>query len=207
MIGFVKGFCWDYDATPGSHIITLVTTAGVGFDVQVYDGFPQRDQYELWTHLDLKQGGKGSSGIDVALVGFEHKIERDLYRLLLGVNKVGPKTALKILSLGPECIVSAIVAGNEKALKGVPADARKQLLLFKDKLVGFSKAQGIAVDPDAIAALPSQDLQEEVEAVLAAMAYGSEEIEQAITHLAAQDMLEQDCESYVREALTYLSGL
>ncbi len=76
---------------------------------------------------------------ELALYGFETEDDLGLFELLLGVNGVGPKVGLAILStLSPEMLKSAIMQEEAVVLQRVPGIGKKtaERILFqlRDKL-------------------------------------------------------------------------
>lgn len=74
----------------------LIEVAGVGYEVQVpmtsFYALPEKGQeVTLHTHFVVREDAQ-------LLFGFVEKSERDLFRLLIKANGVGPKLALTILS-------------------------------------------------------------------------------------------------------------
>jgi len=62
----------------------------------------------------------------IALFGFHSEAERDLFLLLLGVQAVGPKVALAVLSGGPPReLLGAIAAGDAKRFQAVPGIGKR----------------------------------------------------------------------------------
>jgi Holliday junction DNA helicase RuvA len=62
----------------------------------------------------------------LALYGFATEEERDLYLALIGVQSVGPKVALAVLSGGPpRDIVAAVAAGDVARLQAVPGIGKR----------------------------------------------------------------------------------
>ncbi|MBE6946139.1 MAG: Holliday junction branch migration protein RuvA [Ruminococcaceae bacterium] len=77
------------------------------------------------------------------LTGFISREEQRCYQLLVGVNGVGPKAALSILSSGgPQSFTLAVMTGDEKALtiaQGVGKKLAQRIILeLKDKIGGGS---------------------------------------------------------------------
>lgn len=77
------------------------------------------------------------------LCGFATREELKCFQLLLGVNGVGPKAALSILSAGgPQNFLLAVMTGDEKALtvaQGVGKRIAQRIILeLKDKIGGAS---------------------------------------------------------------------
>lgn len=86
----------------------------------------------LHTHLIVREQ-------DLSLYGFESEDDLGLFELLLGVNGVGPKVALAILStLSPEMLQGAIMQEETVILQRVPGIGKKtaERIMFqlRDKL-------------------------------------------------------------------------
>lgn len=86
----------------------------------------------LHTHLIVREQ-------ELALYGFETIDDLQLFEVLLGVNGVGPKVALSILStLSPELLKSAIMREETAVLQRVPGIGKKtaERIMFqlRDKL-------------------------------------------------------------------------
>ncbi|HIT34353.1 MAG TPA: Holliday junction branch migration protein RuvA [Candidatus Faecousia intestinigallinarum] len=106
------------------------------------------------------------------LYGFSSREEQRCFNLLTGVNGVGPKAALAILSAGgPQNFTLAVMTGDEKMLtaaQGVGKKLAQRIILeLKDKLGGsgmeldFSAPANTAFPAaDSAAALASAALQE-----------------------------------------------
>lgn len=96
---------------------------------------------------------------EIALLGFATPQERELYRLLIKVDGVGPKLALAALGALPlEDLVQAIRARDVKALTRIPGvgkkTAEKMCFELSEKMGGLSGLDGLA-------GLPSGDPWEE----------------------------------------------
>ena len=60
------------------------------------------------------------------LYGFAHEEERDLFLMLIGVQSVGPKVALAVLSGGsPRELLGAVAAGDTARLQSVPGIGKR----------------------------------------------------------------------------------
>ena len=60
------------------------------------------------------------------LYGFATEEERDLFLLLIGVQSVGPKMALAVLSGGPpRDLLSAVAAGDTARLQAAPGIGKR----------------------------------------------------------------------------------
>ena len=113
----------------------------------------------LYTHLHLAEGV-------MALYGFYEPDEKDMFRRLLTVTRVGPKLALSVLSvLTPSDVAGAIVTNNAAAFDRVSGMGRKTaqrvLLELKERvdtsemLSGGANTDAPDIRSEAVAALVS----------------------------------------------------
>jgi holliday junction DNA helicase RuvA len=73
----------------------------------------------LHTHLIVRDDA-------LALYGFASEAERDLFLMLIGVQSVGPKLALAVLSGGaPRELLAAVAAGDTARLQAVPGIGKR----------------------------------------------------------------------------------
>ncbi|HEX3512262.1 MAG TPA: Holliday junction branch migration protein RuvA [Solirubrobacteraceae bacterium] len=104
------------------HVVILA--GGVGYRVAVSAETlrhvpPAGESAALHTHLILRDDA-------LTLYGFHAEQERDLFLMLLGVQAVGPKVALAILSAGPPReLVAALAAGDTARLQTVPGIGKR----------------------------------------------------------------------------------
>ena len=102
----------------------VVSCAGVGYRLAVSSetlrhtpavGKPAT----LHTHLIVRDDA-------LALYGFSSEAERDLFLMLIGVQSVGPKVALAVLSGGtPRELLAAVAAGDTARLQAVPGIGKR----------------------------------------------------------------------------------
>lgn len=94
------------------------------------------DKISLYTHLVIKDDAH-------ELYGFQTQDEKDLFKVLISVSGVGPKTALQMLTLYtlPD-LVRIIKTGDAKAIALVPGIGKKTsekvVIDLKDKVEGFA---------------------------------------------------------------------
>jgi Holliday junction DNA helicase RuvA len=101
-----------------------VAVGGVTFRVNVPQSAIERlgrlgDQVRLLTYLQVREDS-------LTLYGFPNEEARLAFEALVGVNGVGPKLALSVLSsLSPEALALAIGSGDSEAIRGVPGVGKK----------------------------------------------------------------------------------
>ncbi len=114
----------------------VVETAGVGYYVNIsltsYSAMRQGEQTQVFIHQVVREDAH-------LLFGFVTKSERELFRLLISVNGVGPNTARLILSsLTPQDLNNAILSENLvkiKSVKGIGAKTAQRIIIdLKDKV-------------------------------------------------------------------------
>ena len=92
------------------------------------------EQATLLTHLILRDDG-------MHLYGFATEPERDLFLMLIGVQGVGPKVALAVLSGGaPRELLNAIASGDTARFQAVPGigkrTAERIIVELREKVAG-----------------------------------------------------------------------
>jgi Holliday junction DNA helicase RuvA len=106
----------------GDHVV--VSCGGVGYRLAVSAETLRHvprvgESVALHSHLIVRDDA-------LALYGFASEQERDLFLLLIGVQGVGPKMALAVLSGGPPReLLSAVAAGDVARLQSVPGIGKR----------------------------------------------------------------------------------
>ena len=172
----------------------ILEVGGVGLRVSVPAPVRSRakvgDIILLYTHLAVREDA-------LTLYGFESQGERELFNILLGVDGVGPKVALSVLStMTIDSIQRAVFADEADILSRVPGvgkkTAQKMALHLKDKLKPM----------DALATMAAMtDKDSEVLAALTALGYSVVEAQSAIQALPKD--APDDTEERLRMALQY----
>jgi holliday junction DNA helicase RuvA len=106
----------------GDHVV--VSCGGVGYRANVSAETLRHvpavgHTVTLFTHLLVRDDG-------MHLYGFATEEERDLFLMLIGVQSVGPKVALAVLSGGPPReLLGAVAAGDLARLQAVPGIGKR----------------------------------------------------------------------------------
>jgi Holliday junction DNA helicase RuvA len=126
----------------------VVECAGVGYRLAVSAHTLQQipavgDEAFLHSHLIMRDDG-------MHLFGFAAEDERDLFLMLLGVQGVGPKVALAVLSGGTTGeLLNAIAAGDSKRFQAVPGigkrTAERVIVELREKVGERGEGEGIVV--------------------------------------------------------------
>lgn len=172
----------------------VVEVGGIG--LRVFVPAPLRGRMKagesifLYTHFVVREDA-------LVLYGFESQADRELFNTLLGVDGVGPKVALSVLStMTLDAVQRAVFADEGDLLSRVPGvgkkTAQKMALYLKDKLK----------PSDALAKVAAMsDTDSEVLAALTALGYSVVEAQAAIQSLPKD--APDDTEERLRLALQY----
>jgi Holliday junction DNA helicase RuvA len=151
----------------------IVETGGIG--IRLFVPAPLRERLKigevifLFTHLVVRED-------DWKLYGFDTQADRELFNTLLGVDGVGPRMALAVLStLNLDTVQRAVFSDEPDLLSRVPGvgkkTAQKMILYLHDRLKPVSGLEKIASMTDA---------DSEVLAALTALGYSVVEAQTAI---------------------------
>ena len=203
MIGRIRGIL--VEKAPGQ---ALVECAGLGYEVDIpYTTFfhlPETgDEVTLHTHFAVREDAQ-------SLYGFASSLDRDLFRLLIKVNGVGPKLAVGILSgLDAQQFIRCVENRDSASLVKLPGVGKKtaeRLLIEMADRIGQLEGQFVPTSPETTgvgqpggqgpAGEPAAT--EEAEAALIALGYKPQEAAKAISKVAEEGM---SSETLIRLAL------
>jgi Holliday junction DNA helicase RuvA len=124
----------------------------------------------LHTHLVVRDDA-------LALYGFATEEERDLFLMLLGVQTVGPKMALAVLSgAPPRELLSAVAAGDVTRLKAPGVGKRTAERI----IVELREKVGAVLPGDAITVARSDDPGSQAREALLGLGYTPAEIDELL---------------------------
>ena len=118
MYAYIRGIVSDIAADRA-----VIEAAGVGYELfagrKTLEKLIPGEEARLFTHLHLAEGVQ-------ALYGFYSQEEREMFRRLIGITRVGPKLAVSVLSvMEPADVISAVVTDNPAAFDQVQGMGRK----------------------------------------------------------------------------------
>lgn len=176
----------------------VVRVGGVG--LQVFVPSPLRARLRIMDHVFLYTQLIVREDL-LALYGFETEQEREYFNLLLGVNGVGPRLALGVLSvLSVDAIRRAVVSEQSEIFARVPGvgkrTAQKILLHLQDRI-----KSGDIYD---LAGTSRGASDEAVLEALTALGYSVVEAQSALQAIPRD--APEDVEERLRLALQYFSG-
>ncbi len=185
----------------------VVNHGGMGYDILVPFSTSRElkgagSEVFLLCHLHWREEGP-------QLFGFLTEQERQLFRVLTHVNKVGPKLALNIMSAtSPEALATMILSEDIvrlTSLKGVgPKLASRLVVELKDAIAKL----GIGAVGEAAAAEASTIIvhEPEVRAALENLGYTNKEITQALKSVKSQLNADSTIEEIIEAVLRSFSA-
>ena len=178
MISYVKGALAEKS---GDRIVVEAGPVGLGIYVplSVLEVLPPLgEEVKIYTYLQVRED-------DLSLYGFLNRQDLDMFRRLIGVNGIGPKGALGILSaLSPDDLRLAILTGDAKAISKAPGvgakTAQRIILDLKDKVSAEEMLASVA-DTDERTSVPlMQEAGREAATALVALGYSNLEASKAV---------------------------
>ncbi|MEO6270872.1 MAG: Holliday junction branch migration protein RuvA [Lautropia sp.] len=158
----------------------VVEAAGVGYEVNVpmstfYDLPPAGDKVALWTHLVVREDAH-------LLYGFLTPRERAIFRELIRISGVGPRTALSVLSgMTANELIEAVAMQESARLTKVPGIGKKTAERLLLELKGRLAPELAGARGDRVGSPAATDIQR----ALIALGYSEKEAGLAVGRLPA----------------------
>lgn len=132
VISYIKGPLMEIDGD-----MIVVEAESVGYNIRVplslLEGLPGiGSEVRIYTYLQVREDS-------MSLYGFLSRQDLKMFKQLLGVNGIGPKGALGLLSaMRPDDLRLAIISGDAKAISKAPGigskTAQRLILDLKDRI-------------------------------------------------------------------------
>ncbi|MYB33736.1 MAG: Holliday junction branch migration protein RuvA [Gammaproteobacteria bacterium] len=195
MIGYLHGQL-IYKVPPN----LLVNVNGVGYELEapmstIYNLPDEGETVSLFVHMVVREDAQ-------LLFGFSELSQRELFRILLKINGIGPKVGLAILStLSIGELLGCIRNRNHALLTRVPGigkkTAERMILEMKDLL----KSMQVDDSPDMPEDESANDYRDAISALIA-LGFKANEAETAV---AAVRETSETRDDLIRNALAWLS--
>ena len=203
MISYVKGALAEKS---GDRIVVEAGPVGLGIYVplSVLEVLPPLgEEVKIYTYLQVRED-------DLSLYGFLNRQDLDMFRRLIGVNGIGPKGALGILSaLSPDDLRLAILTGDAKAISKAPGvgakTAQRIILDLKDKVSAEEMLASVADTEERTSVPLMQEAGREEATALVALGYSNLEASKAVKNVQITE--DMDAEAVLRASLKYLAFL
>ncbi|MDY0091099.1 MAG: Holliday junction branch migration protein RuvA [Candidatus Vecturithrix sp.] len=180
----------------------ILDVGGVGYHVFIplstFYELPERGEVlTLHIHTAFRENA-------LELYGFLTLKEKAMFRMLLGVSKIGPKLAQNILSgISADELTTAIISGNILKLNSIPGigkkTAERMVLELKDKV---PKVQ--AAEQETVTA-PAEIFDDALSALLN-LGYKRPESERTVKRALHEIGRDGQLEDIIRLSLKYLTG-
>jgi len=195
MIGYIKGTV----VSGGEKELVILTKGGVGYSVLTTSEYSLSkivgDDVEMFVETSVREDA-------IVLFGFRTAEEKKLFNMLREVNKIGPKTALTILSSDSVNEIStAIATGNAsffKKINGVGLKTAERIIIdLKDKVSKYVSSTTVQTSPQDRQTLNAQE-------GLIALGYNPVRVRNALAKVKNRESMK--AEQIVREALGIING-
>ena len=176
MYAYIRGIVSDIASDRA-----VLEAAGVGYELfagrKTLDKLILGEEARLYTHLHLAEGVQ-------ALYGFYTEEEREMFRRLIGISRVGPKLAVSVLSvMEPSDVISAVVTDNPAAFDPVQGMGRKMaqrvILELKEQVKDTAVPLGKPGQPAA--ANVAENIRSEAVQALVSLGYDGLTASRAVT--------------------------
>ncbi len=189
----------------------VVESGGIGWNIHVplsvLDRLPHvGDQIKIYTSFQVKEDS-------MTLYGFFSRPDLRMFNQLLGVNGIGPKAALGILSsLNPDDLRMAIIAEDAKAIAKAPGvgpkTAKRVILDLKDKIsmedvLPQEFTQGQTETAVTAVAVGGDGAGKEAVEALVALGYSPTEATKAVRQVAITE--DMNAEAVLKASLKFLA--
>lgn len=205
MISYIRGMLAE---KAGDMIVVEAGQVGFGIRVPmtVLESLPPLgEEVRIYTHMQVKED-------DMSLYGFLNRQDLEMFRQLIGVNGIGPKGALAILSaLRPDDLRLAILTGDARAISRAPGigakTAQRIILDLKDKVSAEEMIASMEAEKGtgAVAAPLAGEASREAVEALVALGYSNLEASKAVKSVQATE--DMDAEAVLKASLKYLAFL
>jgi len=128
----------------------IIEAGGIGYEVFVplstFYTLPEKDEkVSLHIYNHVREDA-------LLLFGFQTKLEKDLFLMLISVSGIGPKLSVNILSgIGPQELLGAIASGDTVRLRAIPGVGKKTseriALELKDRACKLLDKEEVALPP------------------------------------------------------------
>ncbi|KAF2959341.1 MULTISPECIES: Holliday junction branch migration protein RuvA [unclassified Thermotoga] len=172
------------------NVLLVETKSGVVFeivcDVQTSEEVEEGKECFLHTFLSVSQDG-------ITLYGFSNETKKELFLSLIKVSRLGPKTALKIISNeDAETLVAMIASQDVEGLSKLPGISKKTAERIVMELKDEFESAGIK---------DMRIYHESLEA-LVSLGYPEKQAREAVKHVYKEGMKTSEL---IKEALKFLS--
>lgn len=203
MIGYLRG-----EIAYISPELLILDVGGVGYNVRINEQFASKlpaigTEIKVYTYTYVKEDA-------FLLYGFQSSDELALFKQLIGVNGIGPKGALAILSvMSANDLRFAIYTGDAKAIAKAPGiggkTAERVILDLKDKISIEDSLNNLGSETETASSegIPgNNEMAKDAIEALAALGYSRTDAISAVNKVSKEEVA--NTEELLKKALKYL---
>lgn len=182
----------------------VVDVGGVGYEILVplstYEALPkQGDTVKLYTHFHVREDSQ-------KLYGFLTKAEREVFRKLITISKIGPKVALNVLSgLSIKDIVYSVQTQDSSRLKAIsgigPKTAQRLVIELKGKLAVGDVDMAIPLRKGETSAEVPRSLRNDAYTAMLSLGYNESQVIHALARVEQTIDKDAPVEEWIKKAL------
>jgi len=197
MIEYIKGILSEKEVTR-----VAIEAHGVGYNISIplstYEKLPEiGSNLLLHIHYLVREDAH-------KLYGFLSKTEREMFRHLIGITKIGPKVALSVLSgISVNDLVNCINSGDSSRLEKIPGVGQKtaqRLLMELKGKVGPASAYGVSESSLTVNSA-NLKIRDEAFAAMVSLGYNDKQVQKAFTRVEQMVSVSAPVEEWIRKAL------
>ncbi len=182
----------------------ILDVNGIGYEIFIplstFDALPKKGEpAKLFTHYHVREDSQ-------KLYGFFTKAEREVFRKLLGISKVGPKVAMNVLSgLSVKDIVYSVQTGDATRMKTIsgigPKTAQRLVMELKGKFNVSDTDFTIQADKVGRKSEITMSLRDDAYAAMISLGYNESQVINALARV--EQTIEKDApvEDWIKKAL------
>jgi Holliday junction DNA helicase RuvA len=186
----------------------VIDCNGIGFELKIplstFEQLPELfEPVKLFVYTYQNEEG-------TRLFGFFRKQEKELFKLLININRIGPKLALAILStISIKDLITAIISNNTNIIAKTPGlgkkSAERLIVELKDKIEEISELDAETYKNNVIDSDKSgliNGVWNEVETALLALGYKPFEVRKALQNVKFSDNV--STQEIVKNCIKYI---
>ena len=198
MIEYIKGILAEKSPAEA-----IVEAGGVGYGLTIplstYEKLPLAGEHvKLLCHHYIREDME-------KLFGFLTTLERDIFRQLIAVSNIGPKTAVSILSgITPQDLVACVNSGDPSRLRKITGvgdkTAQRLIVELKGKLSSVPSASDATASPLSSSGRKNDERDQAFSAMIS-LGYAEKQVQAAFNRVESVIDKEAKVEEWIKKAL------
>lgn len=198
MIDYIRGILSEKEVT---HVVVEAHGVGYGAGVPLstYEKLPASgSEVKIYIHYQVREDAH-------KLYGFFTKTEKEIFRQLIGITKIGPKVALSVLSgISIDDLVRSINAADPSRLEKIPGvgpkTAQRLVLELKGKLGSAEMSSPQTISRVSVTTQSTLVRDEAFEAMIS-LGYNDKQVSKALARVEQTTTGDAVVEEWIRKAL------